>query len=84
MVMNGRIRLINYKYLLTCIQVKSHSKILLSRMVIIHAVQKLLNTSRLKPSLFVSQPLEGEELHSWCDLSKRSIKTTNSYFIFAV
>lgn len=65
MVMNGRIRLINYKYLLTCIQVKSHSRLLLSRMVIIHAVQKLLNTSRLKPSLFVSQPSEGQELHSW-------------------
>ena len=34
-------------------------------MIIIHAVQKLLNTGTLKPALFVSQPSEGQELHSW-------------------
>jgi hypothetical protein len=34
-------------------------------MIIIHAVQKLLNTSRLKPVLYVSQPDEGQLLHSW-------------------
>src|SRR5678815_1211602 len=34
-------------------------------MIIIHAVQKLLNTGKLKPALFVSQPSEGQELHSW-------------------
>ena len=34
-------------------------------MIIIHSVQKLLNTSRLKATLFVSQPEEGQQLHSW-------------------
>ncbi|HEX5149859.1 MAG TPA: hypothetical protein VFW07_00340 [Parafilimonas sp.] len=34
-------------------------------MIIIHAVQKLLNTGKLKPALFVSQPSAGQELHSW-------------------
>ena len=34
-------------------------------MIIIHAVQKLLNTSRLKTSLYVSKPGEGQQLHSW-------------------
>ncbi len=34
-------------------------------MIIIHAVQKLLNISRLKASLFISQPSEQQEIHSW-------------------
>lgn len=34
-------------------------------MIIIHAVQKLLNTSRLKTSLYVSKPGVGQQLHSW-------------------
>lgn len=34
-------------------------------MIIIHAVQKLLNISRLKPALFISEPSAGQELHSW-------------------
>jgi hypothetical protein len=34
-------------------------------MIIFHAVQKLLNTSRIKPVLFVSHPNEGQQLHSW-------------------
>ena len=34
-------------------------------MLIIHAVQKLLNTSRLKASLYVSQPASGQLMHSW-------------------
>ncbi len=34
-------------------------------MIIIHAVQKLLNISRIKPALFVSEPTEGQHLHSW-------------------
>ncbi len=34
-------------------------------MIIIHAVQKLLNTSGLKPQLYLSQPSENQELHSW-------------------
>ena len=34
-------------------------------MIIIHGVQKLLNTSRLKPALFISQPDEKQWLHSW-------------------
>ncbi len=34
-------------------------------MIIIHAVQKLLNTSGLKPQLYISQPSENQELHSW-------------------
>jgi hypothetical protein len=33
--------------------------------VIIHSVQKLLNTSRLKASLYITQPNEGQYLHSW-------------------
>ena len=34
-------------------------------MIIVHAVQKLLNISRLKPALFISKPSEGQEMHSW-------------------
>jgi hypothetical protein len=34
-------------------------------MVIFHAVQKLLNTSRLKPALYISKPSEGQMMHSW-------------------
>jgi Domain of unknown function (DUF6933) len=34
-------------------------------MIIVHAVQKLLNTSGLKPALYVSAPSEGQHLHSW-------------------
>ena len=34
-------------------------------MIIIHAVQKLLNISRLKPALYISEPSEKQELHSW-------------------
>jgi hypothetical protein len=34
-------------------------------MLIIHAVQKLLNISRLKPSLYISQPSDEQEMHSW-------------------
>lgn len=34
-------------------------------MLIIHAVQKLLNTSRLKAALYVTQPAEGQLMHSW-------------------
>ncbi len=34
-------------------------------MIIIHAVQKLLNTSGLMPQLYISQPSEDQELHSW-------------------
>jgi hypothetical protein len=34
-------------------------------MLIIHAVQKLLNTSRLKASLYVSEPAVGQLMHSW-------------------
>lgn len=34
-------------------------------MIILHAVQKLLNTSGLKPALYVSAPSEGQHLHSW-------------------
>jgi hypothetical protein len=34
-------------------------------MIIIHAVQKLLNISRLKPTLYVSDPAPQQELHSW-------------------
>lgn len=38
-------------------------------MLIIHATQKLLNTSRLSTSLYISQASEGQTLHSWyCDL----------------
>lgn len=34
-------------------------------MIIIHGVQKLLNTSRLKPVLYISGPSENQHLHSW-------------------
>ena len=34
-------------------------------MIIVHAVQKLLNISRLKPLLFLSKPSPQQELHSW-------------------
>jgi hypothetical protein len=34
-------------------------------MIIIHAVQKLLNTSALMPQLYISQPSENQELHAW-------------------
>jgi hypothetical protein len=34
-------------------------------MIIIHAVQKLMNISRLKPALFISEPADQQELHSW-------------------
>jgi hypothetical protein len=34
-------------------------------MIIIHAVQKLLNTSRLKTSLYVTAPSEGQRMHHW-------------------
>jgi hypothetical protein len=33
--------------------------------LIIHSVQKLLNTSRLEASLYVTQPSENQYLHSW-------------------
>jgi len=33
--------------------------------IIIHSVQKLLNTSRLEASLYITQPDEGQYLHSW-------------------
>jgi hypothetical protein len=33
--------------------------------LIIHCVQKLLNTSRLKASLYITEPNEGQSLHSW-------------------
>jgi hypothetical protein len=34
-------------------------------MLIIHSVQKLLNTSRLEASLHITQPNQGQQLHSW-------------------
>jgi hypothetical protein len=34
-------------------------------MLIIHSVVKLLNTSRLKPVLYISKQDEGQQLHSW-------------------
>jgi hypothetical protein len=34
-------------------------------MIIIHSVQKLLNTSRLKPAKYLSAASQGQELHSW-------------------
>jgi hypothetical protein len=34
-------------------------------MFIIHSVQKLLNTSRLEASIYISQPNAGQHLHSW-------------------
>jgi hypothetical protein len=33
--------------------------------IIIHSVQKLLNTSRLEASLYITQPNENQLLHSW-------------------
>jgi hypothetical protein len=33
--------------------------------LIIHAVQKLLNTSNLKASLFITAPNQGQYLHDW-------------------
>lgn len=30
-----------------------------------HATQKLLNTSRIKPVLYVSEPSSGQRLHNW-------------------
>jgi hypothetical protein len=34
-------------------------------MLIIHAVQKLLNTGKVDPVLYVSEPSEGQQMHSW-------------------
>lgn len=34
-------------------------------MLIIHAVQKLLNTSGLKASLYVTQPGKDQLMHNW-------------------
>lgn len=34
-------------------------------MIIIHAVQKLLNTSRLNAALYISEPGKEQHLHSW-------------------
>jgi len=34
-------------------------------MLIIHSVQKLLNTSRLDASLYITKPDRGQYLHSW-------------------
>jgi len=34
-------------------------------MLIIHSVQKLLNTSRLEVSLYITHPNPGQHLHSW-------------------
>jgi hypothetical protein len=34
-------------------------------MLIIHAVQKLLNTGKVKPVLYVSEPSPGQQMHSW-------------------
>jgi hypothetical protein len=33
-------------------------------MILIHGVQKLLNTSRLKPALYISQAGENQMLHN--------------------
>ena len=33
--------------------------------IIIHAVQKLLNTSRVKADLFITKPSDSQEMHSW-------------------
>ncbi|WP_394370764.1 DUF6933 domain-containing protein [Chitinophaga rhizophila] len=33
--------------------------------IIIHAVQKLLNTSRLEAVQYISEPDQGQLLHSW-------------------
>jgi hypothetical protein len=34
-------------------------------MIILHVVQKLLNTSRLQPAMYISEPSENQHLHSW-------------------
>jgi hypothetical protein len=34
-------------------------------MIILHAVQKLLNTSGLKPAIYISAPSENQQLHAW-------------------
>jgi len=34
-------------------------------MILVHAVQKLLNTSRLKPAIYISKADENQALHSW-------------------
>jgi hypothetical protein len=34
-------------------------------MIIIHSVQKLLNTSRLKAALYISEPCKEQHLHCW-------------------
>jgi hypothetical protein len=34
-------------------------------MLIIHSVRKLLNTSRLEASFYVTKPAQGQYLHSW-------------------
>src|SRR5262249_30766980 len=34
-------------------------------MIIIHAVQKLLNTGKLNPALYISQASDKQHLHSW-------------------
>jgi hypothetical protein len=34
-------------------------------MIILHAVQKLLNTSRLPPAMYISAPSENQYMHSW-------------------
>jgi hypothetical protein len=34
-------------------------------MIILHAVQKLLNTSGLKPAMYISAPSENQYLHAW-------------------
>ena len=34
-------------------------------MIIIHAVQKLLNTGKVKPVLYISEPSAGQHMHSW-------------------
>ncbi len=37
-----------------------------------HATQKLLNTSRIKPVLYVSEPAPGQHLHNWYAVLCRS------------
>jgi len=34
-------------------------------MLVIHSVLKLLNTSRLETSLYITQPNQGQHLHGW-------------------
>lgn len=46
---------------LYCFKLPSHQ----DSMIIIHATQKLINTSRLNAVLYISQPTEGQMLHSW-------------------